>query len=258
MVRLMKQNIDTIEKVLSADLFEIHYLEFEADTVKATVTNTKFRSTAQAVGRVTSTLQRFTSDDIKFAEISFASRDLQTATYKIDLQKTTSELFGLALKVNESSSILAIDTDAFEFTDNNKPLTWGIGPYFTHRLFNPDLPLSLETGIELDAAYQIIPGLKIEGAVRKSLLTNLTENKRRSNSSLPRVHSDWPLYDFAGQSGHVHALKLSYLSNLAPGLYGRAHIGYLEPFFAGFGGEIQASTMANWKALISTTYKKRL
>ena len=124
----MKQNNRyAIEKVLSADLFEIHYLEFEADTVKATVTNTKFRSTAQAVGRVTSTLQRFTSDDIKFAEISFATRDLQTATYKIDLQKTTSEQFGLALKV-ESSSILAIDTDAFEFTDNNKPLTWGIGP----------------------------------------------------------------------------------------------------------------------------------
>ena len=79
------------------------------------------------MGRVTSTLQRFTSDDIKFVEISFASRDLQTATYKIDLQKPPKQ-FGLALKVNESSSILAIDTDAFEFTDNNKPLTWGIGP----------------------------------------------------------------------------------------------------------------------------------
>ena len=46
----MKQNNRyAIEKVLSADLFEIHYLEFEADTVKATVTNTKFRSAAQAV-----------------------------------------------------------------------------------------------------------------------------------------------------------------------------------------------------------------
>ena len=55
---------------------------------------------------------------------------------------------------------------------------------------------------------------------------------------LPRVHSDWPLYDLAGQSGHIHELSLSYLKQMRPGLYGRVHAGLLEPFFAGFGGEI--------------------
>ena len=114
----------------------------------------------------------------------------------------------------------------------------GVGPYITHRLFNPDLPFSMETGIEIVGGYQIRNGIKISGTVRKSVLTNLTDNKRRSNSALPRVHSDWPLYDFAGQSGHIHALTLSYVKNLAPGVYGRAHAGLLEPFFAGVGGEI--------------------
>ena len=104
--------------------------------------------------------------------------------------------------------------------------------------FNPDLPLSVEMGIEILAGYQIANGLKISAAVRKSLLTNLTDNNRRSNSSLPRVHSDWPLYDIAGQSGHIHSLTMSYVKNLAPGIYGRVHAGLLEPFFAGFGGEI--------------------
>ena len=75
-------------------------------------------------------------------------------------------------------------------------------------------------------------------AVRKSFLTDLTDNKRRSNSNLPRVHSDWPLYDLAGQSGHIHHLKISYVRNLAPGLYGRIHAGLLEPFFTGFGTEL--------------------
>ena len=36
-------------------------LKFEKDTVKIGVNNTKFRSQAQAVGRITSTLQRFTT-----------------------------------------------------------------------------------------------------------------------------------------------------------------------------------------------------
>ena len=45
---------------------------------------------------------------------------------------------------------------------------------------------------------------------------------------------------------------------MAPGLYGRAHIGYLEPFFAGFGGEILYKPAIGQLelALISTTYEK--
>ena len=70
------------------------------------------------------------------------------------------------------------------------------------------------------------------------MLTNLTDNRRRSNSVLPHVHSDWVLYDLAGQSGHIHELKLTYFTNLAPGLYGRAHAGLLERMYAGIGGEI--------------------
>ena len=78
----------------------------------------------------------------------------------------------------------------------------------------------------------------MSGSFRKSVLTNLTDNKRRSNSVLPRVQTDWPLYDFAGQNGHIHELTLSYLKNIAPGIYLRTHAGLLEPFFAGFGGEV--------------------
>ena len=227
-----------IRKVLAVDGFEIQNLDFNGSTVSITVINTKFRSTAQAVGRVASTLQRFTADEIQFADISFRSNNLQTAAYRVDLEKVTREQFHSAQNTRNNPSILAVDTDAVRPEKKNQHFTWGIGPYFAHRLFNPDLPLSIETGIEVEAGYQIANGLKISGALRKSILTNLTENKRRSNSVLPRVHSDWPLYDFEGQSGHVHELKLSYVKNLAPGLYGRAHAGLLEPFFAGFGAEV--------------------
>ena len=92
--------------------------------------------------------------------------------------------------------------------------------------------------VELEAGYQITNELKILGSIRKSIFTNLTDNNRRSNSVLPRVHSEWPLYDIAGQSGHIHELAISYVKNLAPGLYTRAHAGLLEPFFAGVGAEI--------------------
>ena len=88
----------------------------------------------------------------------------------------------------------------------------------------------METGLEFTTNYRFLKGFKISGAFRKSLLTNFIDNNRRSNSTLPRVHSDWPLYDLAGQSGHIHELKLSYIKNIGPGFYARTHAGLLEPF----------------------------
>ena len=236
---LQQSNVDLIRKVLAADRFEIWELKIGDESVNIVISNTKFRSTAQAVGRVASTLQRFTSNNIKFANISFMSQNIITASYRVDLEKVTEEQFKPVLKAPEIRSIIPFDIDALPSGEDNQRFTWGLGPYITHRLFNPDLPLSLETGAEVKAGFQITPSLKISGAFRKSVLTNLTDNNRLdSGSPLPRVHSDWPLYDLAGQSGHIHDFTLSYVTNLAPGLYGRAHAGLLEPFFAGVGGEI--------------------
>ena len=238
-INAVKESNETvIQRVLAADRFIIHKLKIEANTISIVVTNTKFRSIAQAVGRIASTMQRFTSDDIKFANISFYSGNLQTATYRVNLDQITEKQFNPITSKSDQYPIFAIDPKVGPVKEIQQRFVWGIGPYIEHRLFNPDLPLSVETGLEIEGGYQFSPAFKISGRVRKSILTNLTDNQRRSNSYLPRVHSDWPLYDFAGQDGHIYELTLSYLKNIAPGVYGRAHAGLLEPFFAGFGGEI--------------------
>ena len=236
-LKVTESNEDTIRKVLQEDRFEIHQLSFSGNQVSVIVTNTKFRSTAQAIGRVASTLQRFTSDKIEFATIALSSRGLITGKYHVDLEKITTDQFNPMTTISDKPSITAIDPDSNHLVKNNKHFAWGVGPYFSHRLFNPDLPLSMEFGIEIEGTYKLTRGLELSGALRKSVLTNLTENQRVSNSRLPRVHSDWPLYDFEGQGGHIHELNLSYVSNFGPGLYGRVQAGLLEPFYAGFGVE---------------------
>ena len=102
----------------------------------------------------------------------------------------------------------------------------GLWAVHNHRLFNPDLPLSAETGAELNFGYYVIPNLKLNGSVRKSILTNLADNKRRSDSVLPRVHSDWPLYDIAGQNGYINNLSLEYSRKLTSQFFGRLHAGF--------------------------------
>ena len=111
-------------------------------------------------------------------------------------------------------SITAIDANVIRFVDKKNRFTWGLGPYLAHRLFNPFLPLSMETGIELEAGYQITNGLKISGNIRKSLLTNLTDNDLRSDLS-------YSVYTLTGHfilrrpKCHIPTLKLSY-PNIAP------------------------------------------
>ena len=114
------------------------------------------------MGRVASTLQRFSADDVQFAHISFQSSNLHTATYRVDLEKITKEQFHPNLKMEIDPSIIAVDIDAPQPEKKNQRFTWGLGPYTEHRLFNPDLPLSVETGIEVEVGYQITDGLKIK------------------------------------------------------------------------------------------------
>ena len=73
----------TIYKVLEVDGFQIKNYQQTEDLVRIDVVNTKFRSVTQAVGRIVSTLQRFTSDDVKQAEIVFHLNNLQLISYKV-------------------------------------------------------------------------------------------------------------------------------------------------------------------------------
>ena len=236
---IKKSNQEIIRRVLAADKFKVHNLDIKDNNVRVTVTNMKFRSSAQAVGRIASNLQRFTADTVTSANISFLREGIIIGSYDVDLKQITTEQFKPESYKKVNNSITPIDVTKTDILNNQQRFSWGIGPYITHRLFNPDMPLSLETGLELEGRYQLSSRLKLSGSIRKSIFTNLTENKRLdSESELPRVHSSWPLYDLAGQAGHIHSLAFSYVKNLAPKFYARAHAGLLEPFYAGIGGEI--------------------
>ena len=86
---------ETIYKVLKVDGFKIKNYQQSENLVRIDVINTKFRSVAQAVGRIVSTLQRFTSDDIKEAVIVFHRNNLQLISYKVRFEDIDSEQFGV-------------------------------------------------------------------------------------------------------------------------------------------------------------------
>ena len=229
----------TIRKVLAVEGFEIISLADHGGHIRLDVKNSKYRSTAQALGRAAATLQRFTSDATKRAVIAFHEKGMQAASYTIDLERVAEAQ--LSVVTTQTPAIVIEDAEALRPTEvSGNKFNWGLGPYITHRLFNPDLPLSAELGAELSAKYQFTPRLSLDGALRKSILTNLTDNKRLDGAShgIPRTQSDWGLYDINGQDGHIHRLSFNYFDAVASDLFARAHAGLLEPFWAGLGGEV--------------------
>ncbi len=232
-------DIKTIKKVLEYDKFKILSLYESGNQIRLDIENKKFRSTAQALGRVTSTLQRFTKNDVKEALIVFHQDSIQMSSYFVSLDRIEKSQFSPVDGIESSKMFTLADVSPMQaYKEKKDKFTWSLGPYFTHRLFDPDLPLSAETGLELRTKYELTPKINFSGGFRKSVLTNLTENTRKSDSTLPKVLSNWPLYDIAGQDGHINDLTISYKTNLSSGIYGRLHAGYLEPFFAGIGGEV--------------------
>ena len=230
----------TIRKVLGVEGFEVISLEDHGDYMRLDVKNTKYRSTAQALGRATATLQRFTSDATERAVIAFHEKGMQAASYTIDLERVAEAQ--LSVETAQTPAVVVEDAEALRPTEvSGNKFNWGLGPYVTHRLFNPDLPLSAELGAELSAKYQFTPQLSLDGALRKSMLTNLTDNNRAGHGKsrgIPRTQSDWGLYDINGQDGHIHRLSFNYFDAVAPDIFARAHAGLLEPFWAGLGGEV--------------------
>lgn len=113
----------------------------------------------------------------------------------------------------------------------------GIEPYVRVSYFDPDSPFRGEVGLRAQGDVEIMRGLVLEGSVRKPLAGNLDDVKRVSNSVLPHVRTDWPLYD-ATQDLKLEYLTLSQYFRPGKQLWARITAGYLEDMYAGLAGEV--------------------
>lgn len=109
--------------------------------------------------------------------------------------------------------------------------------YVDPSYFDPDNPLRLDLGVELNAAYVPRPGLIFSGRMRYPLVGNRDEVTRTSNSVLPHVRSDAGLYAIESDLELNH-LTAEYFFRPGADLYGRFTAGYLESMYAGVSGEV--------------------
>ncbi|WP_322895264.1 MULTISPECIES: YjbH domain-containing protein [unclassified Yoonia] len=224
---------------LAAEGIVLQAIAMSSDSVLVQIRNDKFNIQAQAIGR-TARLLSLTMP------ASIAQFDIELTENSVPLSRVTlqrADLERLEYQPNVISDSLAASVigpaeppDALVSLAQPR-LVWGIGPYVALSFFDPDDPLRADLGLEATASYFLTPSLSVSGALRGKIIGNRDQSTRESDSVLPRVRSEQPLYDRDGTYG-VERLTVDHFGKIGPDLYTRTSFGYLETMFAGLSGEI--------------------
>jgi hypothetical protein len=114
--------------------------------------------------------------------------------------------------------------------------SWALYPQFRQALFDPNQPFGVQFLAVAAAGLHLTPSLAIYGSVEGNIYDDFNTS-RVSDSLLPHVRSDFMKYFTQGKNG-IANLNADYSFRLAPNVFAKARVGYLESMFAGAGGEI--------------------
>jgi hypothetical protein len=116
---------------------------------------------------------------------------------------------------------------------------WAVEPRLSLQLGDPTRTLRWQTGVAAGGRVSLGAGFSLAGSVQQSLLGNLGDGLA-SDSRLPHVRTDYARYAHEGKTS-IPGLYAERIWNLAPDVFARATLGYLEPMFGG------ASAEALWR-----------
>lgn len=123
------------------------------------------------------------------------------------------------------------------FTQKADPFTYGFGLGYQQNIGGPDGFLLYQISAYAEGQYRFAPGLWASGGVSVNLLNNYDKFKYDAPSGLPRVRTDVRKY-VTTSDVTMPALQLNRAKQLDQDLYGMVYGGYLEPMYAGVGGEL--------------------
>lgn len=117
------------------------------------------------------------------------------------------------------------------------PFTYGFGLGYQQNLGGPDGFLLYQISAYAEGQYRFTPNTWASGGISANLLNNYDKFIYDAPSKLPRVRTDVRQY-VTTSDVTMPALQLNHAKRLDQDLYGMVYGGYLEPMYAGIGGEV--------------------
>ena len=201
---------DALATALAADGITLLGLEMTQTHVRVRFENRRYRSTAQAMGRVTRTMSFVVPASVETFVLEPVERGIPLSA--ITLHRSQLEIAETSVGGSQATFESAViansgpDAGLVASSVSQPKFTWGVSPYFTFSTFDPDKPFLADLGAEFSATYAFRPNLVLSGAVRKRIVGNLDESRVvdgatggpqpvRSNAALYRQEAD-PSIDY--------------------------------------------------------------
>ena len=143
----------------------------------------------------------------------------------VDLHRTT--------EVNRATA----RTEKTLYAHKPDPFTYGFGLGYQQNLGGPDGFLLYQVSAYAEGQYRFTPNTWASGGVSANLFNNYDKFKYDSASNLPRVRTDVRQY-VTTSDVTMPALQLNQARQLNQDVFGMVYGGYLEPMYAGVGGEL--------------------
>lgn len=254
---------DALLPLLEAEGLTLVGVHSTGSTTEVRYRNDRYGATAVSVGRVARVLARLLPDSVETFRIVPVVNDL--AQSAIVLRR--SDLEALEFAPNSSDALLAVAgiTSVAASLPNSAALNedlfpvfnWSLGPYLAQRYFDPDEPIRIDGGAELNLSYQPAPGWKIAGRLQHRLTGNIEDGENNNSSVLPHVRTDGIRYAQARDTS-ISNLYVSRQWKAGPDLYARVTAGYLEKMFGGVSAEMLWKPVGSRLALgVEANYVKQ-
>jgi len=228
-----------VRRALGDEGIALDGLSAEGKTLRVQIRNDRYAIASQAVGRTARVLTRLAPSEVEVFDIRLTAEG--TPATSVVLRRSDLE----RLEFHPvAPDLLRVNTQITDVTGSLPPIdgrypafTYGIAPYLTTSLFDPDEPLLADIGLAFTARYEPVAGLVLSGRVHQKVVGNLDGGTRESTSVLERVRSEAYLY-YQGGDTTIPELTAAYFFRPADDIYGRVTAGYLESMFGGVSAEV--------------------
>ncbi len=196
---------------------------------------------AKGVGRASRILDNYTNDDIQWFTLVNKRYDMPVEETSVprstfrDVVNNEKDLIDLHRTTEINRAAPRTETPLFE--QKPKPFTYGFGLGYQQNLGGPDGFILYQFSAYAEGQYRFTPGTWASGGFSANLLNNYDQFKYDAPSGLPRVRTDLRQY-VTTSDVTMPAMQLNHAKQLDQDLYGMVYGGYLEPMYAGVGGEL--------------------
>lgn len=225
-----------LDRQLTAEGLRLQSISQDGDLLVIAIENTRYVASAQAIGRAARILTARAPSGVNRYAITLVANGIAGPTTHLNREDLIIHEFALDGAAATLANVRFVSTPT-QPEGTPPPFAYRISPYVTPNIFDPDNPLRADFGVALDVAWAPAPNFALAGSFRQKIGGNLDQTTRRSNSVLPKVRSNFALYEREGDLDIISLTGVWY-GQPAPTVTTRVSFGLLEQMFGGISAEV--------------------